>query len=809
MSKTKIIKKKSIWKKILEFISFSFLIALILSIILAIVLWVNYGDMIIEKHDSALQKVKEISASEFDGAQTSLIYDSSGNLLSKIKGDKETYYLRYADIPPTVRNAFIAIEDHRFLEHSGVDYIAIMRAALKIIESDGELVQGGSTITQQLARNVFLNYNKTIERKIEEIFIAFELEKQFPKEDILEFYINNINYGNNCYGIEAAARKYFGKSVKELSKSQMIYLCAIPQNPSGNDPLKYPNNTLRRRDNIIRAMVEYGYLEHSEATILMKEVVTPIKAESTTNNYLETYAKHAAIEVLMSEVLKFEFRYDLDDEERKQYDKKYEEYYKQAENLLKTNGYSIYTSLSLETQGIVQAKVDELLLDYTLLKSDGEYSLQAAITVIDNESGLVEAIVGGRTPINHIYTLNRAYQSYRQPGSTIKPLIAYTPYFSQIGNTPNKMVVDKVEQETENQKIPKGTGKRTSILNAIRWSYNGEPWNIVREMTPEQALSYLKLLNFHNIVDDDNGEAIALGGFTYGMNTLEMAGAYSTLARNGIFIAPTCITKIISSTGEEVYNHKNVETRKVYDERATILMTECLMDVVQNGTGKAANFSGVQIAGKTGTTNDEKDSWFAGYTPYKTAVIWAGHDTPKEDASVSQKNITASLFREIMAPIHKKYIDDADNIKTFNTKEELEQEKEEVLQTVEQEFISFVTPKISTLATKAIETEEDAKEFNNLYSEILQLMEEHRENISFEQYKSVYDQVEEIKREAWNDLTKYYVIPPTAPSLYENNNASNTNEITDNNSEQTIPSTQEDALYETNEEELSTVSTWE
>lgn len=790
--------KRSLKKRVLKLVLSFFLLAIIFCLSFCGIVWFNYGDTIIEKHNSALQKVKEISASEFDGVQTSLIYDVSGNLLSKIKGDKETYYLRYNDIPSTVRDAFIAIEDHRFLEHSGVDYIAIARAALEILKSDGELVQGGSTITQQLARTVFLSSDKKIERKIEEMFIAFELEKQYSKEDILEFYINNINYGNNCYGIEAASRKYFGKSVKELSKSQMIYLCAIPQSPTGNDPLKYPNNTLRRRDNIIRAMSEYGYLKPSEESLLMKESIVPIKSESSTNNYLETYAKHATIEVLMSKVLNFEFRYDLSNAERKEYEKKYDACYKEAENLLKTNGYSVYTSLSLETQALVQSQVDEALLNYTLLKSDGEYSLQAAVTVLDNESGLVEAIVGGRTPLNHIYTLNRAYQSYRQPGSTIKPIIAYTPYFSEVGHTPNQMMVDSVEQETAEQKVPKGTGKNTSILNAVRWSYNGVPWNIVREMTPEKALSYLKLLNFHEIVEEDNGEAIALGGFTYGMSTLEMAGAYSTLARNGIFIEPTCITKIVSATGEEIYNHKNAFTRKVYDERATILMTECLLDVVLNGTGKAAYFDGIQIAGKTGTTNDEKDSWFAGYTPYKTAVIWAGHDTPKEDASVSQKNITASLFRNIMKPLHQQYLEHPEDIKTFTTKEELEEEKAEVLQSVEQDFISITTPKISQLANKAISSKEDAEEFNALYSEILKIMEEHKENISNEQYQKTYQQVENIKREAWRNLAKYYVIPPTAP------------EPSDRPQQETVIDTEEEPIVtEEEDSEYSTISVWE
>lgn len=743
-----------IFIKLLLFLIGSFLI---ITLIITCILWNKYGNVIIEIHNEALNKIDKINANEFDSQQTSLIYDLDGNLLSKAKGDKETYYLRYSDIPSTVKEAFIAIEDHRFIEHNGVDYIALFRAFIALIKNDGNITQGGSTITQQLARTMFLSYEKSYKRKIEEIFISLELEKQYEKTDILEFYINNINYANGCYGIEAAARKYFNVSIKELSKSEMIYLCAIPQNPTYNNPYKYPNNTLRRRDNIIRSMEKYGYITTTDALMLMKEEIKLVKKEATSNNYLETYAKHSILEILMETILKFNFKYDLSDKDRKSYEIAYKEAYNKAENLLKTKGYSIYTSLSLETQGILQNKLDSALSNYNTLTSENEYSVQGAATIIDNATGLVTAIVGGRTPINHLYTINRAYQSYRQPGSSIKPLIVYAPYFSDINNTPNKIVKDQVETNSNTEKVPNGTNKKVSIQEAITWSYNAVPWNIMNEITPKKAINYLNLMKFNKIVDDDNQNVISLGGFTYGVSTLEMASAFSSFTRDGIFIPPSCVIRIVSPTGEVIYEHKNTQTVKVYSERSSRLMTQTLKEVILEGTGKAAYFDGIDIAGKTGTTNDDKDSWFVGYTPYLTMAIWAGHDTPKSEKSLSDKKITATLWKETMQVLHENILKNKEesDILHFKQYDLLDKEIEKVSNTMRDEYLVSINEKITELATYQISSKNDAELYLSMYDTVISSLKESINIIGTETYNTLYSKMLDYKRARWDTIINY------------------------------------------------------
>ena len=741
---------RKVTKKLLKIIFIIFISLSLLLIIGVLSIYFIYGDQIRECYHIANEKIENISANEFSKDQTSLVYDKDNNILMKIKGSKENYYLLYEDIPDTVKKAFIAIEDHRFLEHNGVDYISTIRAAFAVLCNSGEPVQGGSTITQQLARNVFLSTEKTMSRKLTEVFIAWGLEDRYSKEDILEFYINNINYSNGCYGIEAAAKEYFGQSVSELTDSQMIFLCAIPQNPTYNDPRKYMTNTLRRRDNIIRAMENYGYITSAQKDAMLKEKIT-IKDVSVldNHNYIETYAKHAATEAIMECKLNFEFKYDLTNEERASYEEQYKKVYDEARKMLETDGYSIYTSLSLEQQGIVQTNLDDILAEYTSLTSDEEYSLQGAVTIIDNETGLVTAIVGGRTPLKHIYTINRAYQSHRQPGSSIKPIIAYTPYFEDSTNSYSDIKLDKVTPLYEGQDVPSGTGKRTTILNAVKWSYNGVPWNIVRDITTEKALSYLKLMEFSEIVDEDNTEAISLGGFTYGVSTLEMASAFSTIERGGIFISPSCITKIVDSNGNVIYSHKDIQTKRVYTETACNTMIKCLESVINGGTGSAAKLKGIDCAGKTGTSNDEKDSWFVGFTPYYTAAIWVGHDIPKEEASVSKNKITASLFKKIMEPIHRELIA-GDNVEILGFDDRINSISDE------QHYIfDQIVSEISVLNNTVIDSIEAVEDFENKYSELENLIETSIEVLTQQEFVELTEKLEDTKRKKWNDILRF------------------------------------------------------
>lgn len=739
---------KRVFKKALKIIGILFAFLIVIVCITGIVILILYGDTIKECYSTAKKKVEEIGVNEFSGSQTSLIYDADNNLLMKIKGDKENYYLLYEEIPDTVKNAFISIEDHRFLQHNGVDYISMVRAAFAILSSNGELVQGGSTITQQLARNIFLSTDKTLSRKITEIFIAVRLEHMYSKSDILEFYINNINYGYGCYGIESAAKEYFGTSVKNLTDAQMITLCAIPQNPTYNDPRKYMTNTLRRKDNIVRAMEKYGAITSVQAKKIMAEKITVVDEEESSNNYLETYAKFAATEAIMDKVLDFTFKYNLTDKERKEYEESYQKTFSMAEKLLKTNGYTIYTSLSLSQQGIVQNNLDAILSDYTVMTSDNEYSLQGAVTLIDNQTGLVTAIVGGRTPINHVYTLNRAFQSYRQPGSSIKPLIAYIPYFEDETHNYTDILKDFVSPAYEGQKVPKGTGKRSTIINAVKWSYNGIPWNIVRELTPEKSLSYLQSMCFHKLVDSDKVEAISLGGFTNGVSTLEMASAFSALSRNGMFIRPSCIVKIVDNTGSVIYSHKKEETRRVYSEQACQKMRICLETVVNGGTGAAAKVSGIDTAGKTGTSNDEKDSWFVGFTPYYTAAVWVGHDIPKSEPSVSSRKITATLFSQIMTPLHKPILEgEPETIRTFNKMEETTSQQSESI-------FDKILSEIDLLSNVKIESMESYKEFDDKYMEIKSIIDSGKDVLENSESLTLSEKLEDVKRAKWEDILK-------------------------------------------------------
>lgn len=739
-------KNKNRKKSILKVFLFSFIGIMLFCLITVVILWCIYGDRIKKCYAVAETKIQSISANEFSNSQTSLVYDRDNNLLMKIKGDKENYYLRYNDIPETVNNAFIAIEDHRFLEHHGIDYIATLRAFVSILLNKGELVQGGSTITQQLARNVFLTTEKSMERKVTELFIALGLERKYSKEDILEFYINNINYSNGCYGIEAAAQEYFGKSCKDLSDSEMVFLCAIPQNPTYHNPRKYLTNTLRRRDNIIRAMLEYHYITAQEAEEMLSEKITIINREdTTTHNYMETYAKHAAVEVIMKEVLGFEFRYTLTDKEREEYKKEYDKAYTDASNKLETDGYTVYTSLSLLQQGIVQNALDEILQSYTSVTTDGEYSLQGAVTVIENDTGLVTAIVGGRTPLNHVYTLNRAFQSYRQPGSTIKPLVAYTPYFEDDTHNVTDIRRDYTEPEFNGQKVPKGTGRRTTILNAVKWSYNAIPWNIVRELTPDKSLSYLANMNFSKLVDSDKVESISLGGFTYGVSTVEMASAYSTLARNGLFVEPTCITKIVDNEGTVIFSNKNIEPKRVYSEQSCVKMRECLSSVVHGGTGSSANMVGIEVVGKTGTSNNEKDSWFAGSTPYYSAAIWVGHDTPKSEPSVSKKKITATLFKNIMTPIHDAL---QDKSKQFNNNFNTQPTNQRQSASIFEEVYNSCT----TLDSINIIDEKTLNSFNSQYNDIKSLIISSKDLVTQQEYEMLMSELDNVKRNKWDSI---------------------------------------------------------
>ena len=610
----------------------------------------GYASQVSAMHEEAVRFVKESTKDTFRAEQTSQVYDVNGTRIMSLRGTKDVSYLTSDEIPEEVKEAMVSIEDKKFYSHGGIDFKAIIRAVWAMVRN-GEVTQGGSTITQQLARTIFLNNDRTWQRKMEEIFIATELEKKYTKDEILEFYLNNIYFGNGYYGIQAASRGYFDTDVSFLSLSQMAYLCAIPNNPTMYNPYKNPDNTLGRRDRILKNMYEDGKISRREYKDARQETIVLSTAEPTKRyDAVETYACYCATRALM-EQQGFEFRTDFSSEEdRKTYEDAYQEQYKTCEQSLYTGGYRIYTSIDLSMEEQLQNAVDEKLQDFTDVNEEGIYTLQSAAVCIDNETGFVKAIVGGRSQEYDGHMLNRAYQSYRQPGSAIKPLIVYTPALER-GYTPDTIVEDTPIEDGPENASGRYLGSVT-LRYAVENSINTVAWNLLEEMTPATGISYLKEMNFAKLSPEDERPAASLGGFTNGVSPVEMAAAYATIENDGKYREPTCIVEIQDADGNAIYQ-KIVDEKQVYKTNAARWMTNILEGVLTQGTAKGLALSETASAAKTGTTNSNKDGWFVGYTKYYTTSVWVGYDIPAELPGLTGASYPGEIWYDYMENLHK------------------------------------------------------------------------------------------------------------------------------------------------------------
>lgn len=586
---------------------------------------------------------------DFKSALTSIVYDADGEKISTLRSEKASYYLSYEELPKWAVDVMLVTEDKKFYAHEGVDFLANVRAFYYLIKNKGEITQGGSTITQQLARNIYLTNEVSYERKLVEVFLAWELEDLYSKNEILEFYLNNIYFGNGYYGIQAAAYGYFGCSVKDLSLSETIFICAIPNNPSLYDPLVRMNKTLERRDRMLKQLWEDGKIAKEEYDTAMAEDIVLGKSNVSRHNYVETYVYYCAIRALMEQdgfAFRTKFSGDVD---RAAYEERYEAAYSYWQQKLYTGGYRVYTSIDLDKQALLQDAVNKGTADFTDVNEEGIYELQASAVCIDNETGYVVAIVGGREQEYAGYTLNRAYQSFRQPGSSIKPLIIYTPWFER-GMTPDTMVLDEKFDGG-----PKNSGSylgEITVRTAVEQSKNTVAWKLFSELTPETGLSYLTNMKFRRIVETDYVPAASLGGLTYGVSALEMASAYAALENDGVFRAPTCIVQITDIDGKEVVGDTIQKTR-IYEQNAARTMTDVLKGVMTTGTAKKKNLETAIAAGKTGTADDKKDGWFAGYTAYYTTAVWVGCDMPKKMEDLSGNTYPLSIWKDYMDTIHE------------------------------------------------------------------------------------------------------------------------------------------------------------
>ena len=667
------------------------IIALLLAIVVigGVLIYMKYGKKLIAMESDAKKIVSKSTMETFRQNETSIIYDANGNIMSKLKGEKDVYYIKYSDIPQVAVDAITSIEDKNFFKHKGYDLKAIIRAGFAYIKNKGVITQGGSTITQQLARNIFLSFEESWQRKAREIFIAIELEKKYTKKEIMEFYLNNIYFANGYYGIQSASLGYFGKGVNSLSLSQITFLLSIPNSPTRYNPYENIEGTLARRDRILDQMVLDGKITEAQASKAKSEEIKLKAPKVEKSSYALTFALDRAVKALMKSE-GFNFRYSFNsDEDRKAYNENYNEVYSSCQTRLYSGGYRIYTSIDPEKQKLLQDTVDNGLSVSSEKSKSGIYSLQGAAVTIDNSSGRVVAIVGGRSQKLKGSTLNRAYQSFRQPGSTIKPLIVYTPAFEQ-GYTPESMVKDEKIEGGPANADGVFSGNMT-VLDALAKSKNTVAWKLFTEISPAIGIGKLLDMGFSAIADTDYYPSAALGGFTKGVNAVEMASAYAAIENGGEFREPTCIMKMTDSSGNDIVAdgfYQKGTSKYIYDENACKMMITCMEAVMTKGTGVGGKLATMPCAGKTGTTNDSKDLWFVGFTKYYTTSVWVGYDIPRSLAGLSYTATPLGIWKTYMDSINNGLpvakLDDY-KITVAPTKEDTEETDEETKEEQQEE----------------------------------------------------------------------------------------------------------------------------
>lgn len=603
--------------------------------------------------------VKDSTEDTFRYNETTIVYDKSGKVMASLSKDRDTEYLEYGDIPMNVINAFIAIEDRTFWTNPGIDWKGIGRVILNAVVSKGDDIAGASTITQQLARSVYLSSDVSIDRKLTEMAISIKLTEKFSKEQIMEFYVNNCYFANSYYGIEAAAMGYFGKNASDLTLGETAYLCAIPNSPTYYDPRVNPERALERRDLILDAMYSMGYISKAEMEEGKAETYEILTASANVGGYDTTYAIDCAVRYFMK-LDGFTFKYHFDsDDDYKAYCTAYDSEYADMRVELLQGGYRIETSIDSDLQAALQEIADKYVEGRrTSTLSD----FQAAVVVTDKE-GLVKAIIGGAGDGG--YGFNRGYQAYRQPGSSIKPLVVYAPA-AEAGLLPESTVknisvaaVRKAQQNADLLDISKMDGEAVTMRYALEQSLNGVAYYLMNSLGPKKTVSLLEKMNYAKVLPEDYTLSTALGGMTLGATPVEMAGGYACLLNDGYFNEPTCIISIKDRYGKEMYT-KPAET-SVYTEKSTKLVRSMMAGVPKSGTAKSLNWYGssdTALYCKTGTTDSEKDNWLCGFAGDNVMAVWIGCDTPK---SIGTYGATGAgvLFKDCMLKTLELYPEEA------------------------------------------------------------------------------------------------------------------------------------------------------
>lgn len=549
-----------------------------------------------------------------------------------------------SEIPEHLKNAFVAIEDERFYSHFGVDLKRFAGAAIQYITKKGNSSYGGSTITQQLIKNLTQDDEYSVKRKIQEIYRAFNLERELSKEEILEYYLNTIYLSQKCNGVASASITYFGKEVSELSLAECAVLAGITQFPTKYDPFVNPENNRARQKVILKKMKDLGFItkkEYEEA--VNQKLVFAKRNEAGSQNY-QSYFTDAAIDQIIKDLM-----------EEYKYTKEY------ASKILYNGGLQIYLSMDMKMQGIM----DKVYSDpSSFQKASRSVQPQSSMVIMDPYTGLVKALVGGRGEKEGNRTLNRATHTLRQPGSTIKPLSVYAPAIEYSLVEPSSLVNDSPVSfgEWSPRNDDRAFRGKITVAAALRGSRNVPAVKICNYLTPEASFDFVKN-NFHisTLVKnrEKNGKVfsdialapIALGGLTDGVTVLDMCAAYCVFPNGGKYIKPSLYTKVVDSSGKVILEHKAKEKIAISETTAESMIS-MLTDAVNGGTGTAARLSNMRVAGKTGTTSSNNDRWFVGFTPYYVGAVWFGYDEPTSLRGFSP-NPAAVAWRKVMAPIHE------------------------------------------------------------------------------------------------------------------------------------------------------------
>ena len=724
--------------------------ALLICIILAAVVGVAGGGLFIKK---IIDDTPHVSASDVKPKGfTTFVYadDGSTEIERFVSSGSNRVYKSVDEIPKDLQHAFVAIEDERFYKHNGIDLQGIARAAVVGIARGGNFTEGASTLTQQLIKNnVFPNFTKEktfydkFQRKIQEQYLALQIEKKMDKSEIIESYLNTINLGQNCLGVQAASQRYFGKDVSDLTLSECAVIAGITQSPSTYDPITHPDNNKVRRNKVLKNMLEQDYIsqkQYDEA--LADDVYARIQTTNTASQADNTYSYF--VDALAQQVIQ-----DLKDQLG------YTD--TQAYNAVYSGGLSIYSTQNQTMQQICDEEANddsnypglkEYGLDYalTVTRADGStenygsnniknyvketygkdqgllYSSedaaramveewkatiaregdtyderititpqpQSSITIMDQKTGQVKAMVGGRGEKASSLGLNRAYQgSKRQPGSTFKILAAYAPALDSCDKTLATTIDDEPYTLKSGQVLRnanKQYGGTTTLREGIKRSINVVAVKLSDEITQELGYEYCQKFGISTLVknktingkvfDDSTSQTLALGGITEGVYNYEMCAAYATIANGGEYNKPTLYSKVVDHDGNVLLDGTG-ESHTVLKDSTAYLLTSAMEDVVNSGTGTACQLPNMPVAGKTGTTTSNKDLWFCGFTPYYTCAVWGGYDDNKEcDYDTSFR---FRLWKGIMSRIH----------------ENLEEKDFKVPSSVERKSICTITGKLA------------------------------------------------------------------------------------------------------------------